>query len=92
MSGKDIGGYVDPSEKHIIDPSGGHIISDPTQAPLSPPKSPSGYLVGKEISAETIKVALEAVKLVYKFNVAWLQTQGREKEYTRAMDELEAAV
>lgn len=47
---------------------------------------------GKEISPETIKVALEAVKMVYKFNAAWLQVHGREKEYTRAMDELEAAV
>lgn len=40
------------------------------------------------VSAETVRVALEAVKMVYQNNVAWLQIHGREQEYTAAMDEL----
>lgn len=40
------------------------------------------------VSAETVRVSLEAVKMVYQNNVVWLQIHGREKEYTDAMDEL----
>ena len=40
------------------------------------------------VSVETLKVALEAVQMVYKHNVVWLQTQGREQEFVLAMDEL----
>lgn len=44
------------------------------------------------VSIETLKLAQEAVHLVYDANIAWLQIHGREAEYTKAMDELEVAL
>lgn len=58
----------------------------------SPLPIPANAEPERMISIQTILVALEAIKMVYRGdNIVWLQEHGREKEYTRAMDELEDA-
>jgi hypothetical protein len=41
------------------------------------------------ILRKTLDVSLEAIKLVYQYNIAHLQAIGREKEYTEAIDEIQ---
>ncbi len=44
------------------------------------------------VTKGTLKVAKEAVNMTYAANIAYLQSVGRELEYTQAIDELEVVI
>ncbi len=44
------------------------------------------------VTKGTLKVAKEAVNMTYAANIAYLQSVGRELEYTQAIDELDVVI